>query len=183
MAYSLRLQPLLKRPPTLQAGSRLKKNLAYFRINYLVVLLLITVVCMALNPTSLLVLAGLAVGWMYLFVLRATPLVIGGRTIRSDCVVARVVLPQAASGCHADCHSFIIASWSVRWASGQTGRVIAVLSCLSTASGNTGCNAARTSLGLGKCNFLWVEWLVGSACLLKGCCCTVVGLPSCCTAM
>ncbi len=58
------------------------------------VLLLITVVCMALNPTSLLVLAGLAVGWMYLFVLRATPLVIGGRTIRSDCVVARVVLPH-----------------------------------------------------------------------------------------
>ena len=49
------------------------------------VLLLITVVCMALNPTSLLVLAGLAVGWLYLFVLRATPLVIGGRTIRLDC--------------------------------------------------------------------------------------------------
>eukprot|EP00891_Asterochloris_glomerata_P005332 jgi/Astpho2/5332/e_gw1.00075.120.1_t len=70
------------RPTSLaEAGSRLKKNLAYFRINYLVVLLLITVVCMALNPTSLLVLAGLAVGWMYLFVLRATPLVIGGRTI------------------------------------------------------------------------------------------------------
>lgn len=38
-------------------------------------------ICMILNPQSLIVLAILFGMWIYLFILRSSPLVIGGRTI------------------------------------------------------------------------------------------------------
>lgn len=65
-----------------QATGRLKKNAAYFRVNYLAFVLVVTVTCMVLNPTSLVVLGFLALVWLYFFAIRTSPVVIGGRTFR-----------------------------------------------------------------------------------------------------
>lgn len=65
-----------------QATGRLRKNALYFKVNYLVVILTITAVTMALYPTSLIVLGCLALAWLYLFVVKQSPLVIGGRTFK-----------------------------------------------------------------------------------------------------
>jgi len=59
--------------------SRFKKNTAYFRINYFLVVVVTMVVCMVLNPASLIVLGMLAATWFYLFVARQAPITIGGR--------------------------------------------------------------------------------------------------------
>ena len=42
----------------------------------------VTLVTLAFNPTSFLVLGLLAMAWIYLFVVRSSPIVIGGRTFR-----------------------------------------------------------------------------------------------------
>lgn len=76
----------------LQATGRLRKNAHYFKVNYLVVIVTITAVTMALYPTSLIVLGLLAVAWLYMFVMRQKPLVIGGRTFKYvACIVAKWV--------------------------------------------------------------------------------------------
>lgn len=62
--------------------TRVRKNLAYFRVNYLTIALVVTIVSMILNPSSLIVLGILLLGWIYLFVVRQAPVVIGGRTFR-----------------------------------------------------------------------------------------------------
>lgn len=70
------------RDPALQATSRLRKNANYFKVNYLIVMLLCTAFTFVLHPSSLLVLALLAGSWIYVFLMRTTPLVISGRTLR-----------------------------------------------------------------------------------------------------
>lgn len=66
----------------LQATGRLRKNAAYFRVNYLIFVGLVTAICFCLHPTSLFVVGFLAMAWVYLFVVRQSPIVIGGRTFR-----------------------------------------------------------------------------------------------------
>lgn len=65
-----------------QAASRLRKNAAYFRINYLIVTSLTVAAAFVLNPQSLFVLGFLMAGWVYMFAVRQGPLVISGREIR-----------------------------------------------------------------------------------------------------
>lgn len=73
------------RPANLaEATGRLRKNANYFKVNYLVVIVTITAATMALYPTSLIVLGLLALAWLYLFVVRSSPLVIGGRTFNDN---------------------------------------------------------------------------------------------------
>lgn len=74
--------PAYLKPIFLQATGRLRKNANYFKVNYLVVIVTITAVTMALYPTSLIVLGLLALAWLYLFVIKSSPLVIGGRTFK-----------------------------------------------------------------------------------------------------
>lgn len=64
-----------------EAASRLRKNAAYFRINYLVVILLTVAATFLTHPSSLVVLGGLAASWVYVFALRSSPLVISGREL------------------------------------------------------------------------------------------------------
>lgn len=64
-----------------EALSRIRKNAAYFRVNYLIVMLATTALTFVMNPASLLVLALLSVGWIYIMFLRTAPLEIGGRTL------------------------------------------------------------------------------------------------------
>lgn len=64
-----------------EATSRIRRNLAYFRVNYLIVVLLTLMAAFIMNPSSLFVLGFLLASWMYVFVIRQSPLVIGGRQL------------------------------------------------------------------------------------------------------
>lgn len=64
-----------------EALSRLKRNATYFRVNYLIIMLATTALTFVMNPMSLLVLAALLGGWIYVMFLRTSPLEIGGRTL------------------------------------------------------------------------------------------------------
>ncbi|MEW5299824.1 MAG: hypothetical protein WDW36_002799 [Sanguina aurantia] len=69
------------KPATLsEATSRLRKNASYFKVNYLIVVLLTTALSFLLHPASLIAVALLSAAWVYLFLIRTTPLEIGGRT-------------------------------------------------------------------------------------------------------
>lgn len=65
-----------------QATGRLRKNAAYFRVNYLIFVSLVTLVCFGFHPTSLIVVAFLAMAWAYLFLVRQAPIVLAGRTFK-----------------------------------------------------------------------------------------------------
>jgi hypothetical protein len=62
--------------------SRLRTNVSYFRVNYMVFLLLSTVLVMLMNPSSLIVLGGLGASWVYMYAIRTAPVQIGERTLR-----------------------------------------------------------------------------------------------------
>ncbi|KAG2489999.1 hypothetical protein HYH03_011466 [Edaphochlamys debaryana] len=64
-----------------EATSRLRKNANYFKVNYLIVMLLTTALTFVMHPSSLLVLALLAGSWIYVFLVRTAPLQLGGRTL------------------------------------------------------------------------------------------------------
>ena len=90
----------------MQATGRLRKNAHYFKVNYLIVMLGVTLITLALNPTSLIALAFLAMAWVYLFVVRQAPIVIAGRTFR------RGACPNLP---HACMHACLLASSQIRW--------------------------------------------------------------------
>lgn len=50
---------------------RIRKNLTYFRVNYFLFIVLVTITLILLNPSSILVMALLGGLWSFLFVLRS----------------------------------------------------------------------------------------------------------------
>lgn len=68
-------------PTSRQAITRLRKNFAYYRVNYGIVGLATTSLVMLVNPWSLVVLACLALVWIYAYLLRSTPFNFNGREI------------------------------------------------------------------------------------------------------
>ena len=80
----------------LQATGRLRKNAQYFKVNYLIVMLAVTLITLVLNPTSLIALAFLAMAWVYLFVVRQSPIVIAGRTFRCLALPSRLARTSCA---------------------------------------------------------------------------------------
>ena len=65
----------------MQALTRIKKNSAYFRVNYLLVMLATCAATFALHPTALIVLGLVLAGWIWALFIRTTPIVISGRTL------------------------------------------------------------------------------------------------------
>lgn len=65
-----------------EAASRLRKNAGYFRINYLIVILLTVAGTFLTHPSSLFVLAFLLASWVYMFAIKQGPLVINGKELR-----------------------------------------------------------------------------------------------------
>ena len=63
------------------ATGRIRRNLTYFKINYLVFMVLTTLVVMLMNPSSLFVLGGLGAAWSYVFVIRTTPITYNDRAL------------------------------------------------------------------------------------------------------
>ncbi|KAF3971729.1 hypothetical protein ACB098_06G136500 [Castanea mollissima] len=73
----------MTRPESLtEAYSRIRKNLAYFRVNYLTFISLVLAFSLLSHPISLLVLLSLLAAWTFLYLFRPSdqPLVILGRT-------------------------------------------------------------------------------------------------------
>merc|ERR1711966_125415 len=69
------------KPDTLaEATSRIRKNIAYFKVNYVLFVLMTLMLCLLTHPMSLFMLMALGTAWVYLFVVRTEPLVIQGRT-------------------------------------------------------------------------------------------------------
>eukprot|EP00798_Chlamydomonas_sp_ICE-L_P003380 gene3380-13417_t len=64
-----------------EAATRVRKNAAYFRINYLIVMLTTCTVTFLMNPSSLLVLGLLLGFWIYFLFVKTTPVEIAGRTL------------------------------------------------------------------------------------------------------
>ncbi|KAG0469131.1 hypothetical protein HPP92_018459 [Vanilla planifolia] len=71
------------RPESLsEATSRVRKNYAYFRVNYLALIASVLAVSLVTNPISLIILLGLLASWCFLYLFRPAdpPLVLFGRT-------------------------------------------------------------------------------------------------------
>ena len=65
-----------------EASSRVRKNLAYFKVNYGIGVVSIVTLCLVTSPVSLAVVFALGAMWTYLFVVAAgQPLVVGGRQL------------------------------------------------------------------------------------------------------
>lgn len=63
------------------ALGRIRKNLSYFKANYLTIMLIVIVLSMLSSPSSILYTSLLACVWIYLFMVRSEPLVLGGRSL------------------------------------------------------------------------------------------------------
>eukprot|EP00475_Leptophrys_vorax_P038028 TRINITY_DN662_c0_g2_i1.p1 TRINITY_DN662_c0_g2~~TRINITY_DN662_c0_g2_i1.p1 ORF type:complete len:214 (-),score=13.83 TRINITY_DN662_c0_g2_i1:246-887(-) len=63
------------------ALGRLRKNVVYFKANYIVVILGMVALSLLFSPISIFWIAFLGCAWIYLFMIRSEPLVIGGRIL------------------------------------------------------------------------------------------------------
>ncbi|GMP69537.1 hypothetical protein CsSME_00028758 [Camellia sinensis var. sinensis] len=73
----------LARPDSLSdAASRIRKNLSYFRVNYITLIALVLALSLLSHPLSLLVLLCLLASWLFLYLFRPSdqPFVLFGRT-------------------------------------------------------------------------------------------------------
>ncbi|KAH0449348.1 hypothetical protein IEQ34_023148 [Dendrobium chrysotoxum] len=71
------------RPESLsEANSRVRKNFAYFRVNYLALIAAVLVLSLITHPASLVILLGLLASWCFLYFFRPSdpPLVLFGRS-------------------------------------------------------------------------------------------------------
>ncbi|CAK7325935.1 unnamed protein product [Dovyalis caffra] len=81
--YELIDRNSMARPDSLsEAATRIRKNLPYFKVNYITLLVLILAFSLLSHPFSLLVLLSLLASWIFLYLFRPSdqPLVILGRS-------------------------------------------------------------------------------------------------------
>lgn len=71
---------------------RINTNAKHFRANYVIIILFILFLSLLGNPTSLIILIAMMIGWLYLYFLRVTPLVIFGYQIDERLVVISLLL-------------------------------------------------------------------------------------------
>jgi hypothetical protein len=72
----------LSKPETFSEGvGRIRKNLKYFKFNYLTLSFIVTALTFVSHPGSLIWLACLAAMWFYLYIVRKDPVTVNGRTL------------------------------------------------------------------------------------------------------
>ncbi|XP_058722318.1 PRA1 family protein F2-like [Vicia villosa] len=71
---------------------RINTNARHFRANYVIIILFILFLSLLGNPTSLIISIAMMIGWLYLYFLRVTPLVIFGYQIDERLVVISLLL-------------------------------------------------------------------------------------------
>ncbi|CAN1812158.1 PRA1 family protein B4 [Linum perenne] len=83
------------RPDSLtEAVARIRKNLSYFKVNYISLLVVVLALSLLSNPFSLLVLLSLLASWIFLYLFRPSdqPVVIFGRTFSERETLAVLVV-------------------------------------------------------------------------------------------
>ncbi|CAK8533866.1 unnamed protein product [Lathyrus sativus] len=88
------IQPSRVKLPSyfLDALQRINTNAEHFRANYVIMILFILFLSLLRKPTSLIILTVMMIGWLYLYFLRVTPLVILGYEIDERLVVISLLL-------------------------------------------------------------------------------------------
>ncbi|KAI7735773.1 hypothetical protein M8C21_000535 [Ambrosia artemisiifolia] len=69
------------------AFSRIKTNVGYFRMNYVIIMLVILFLSLLFHPISLIVFVIMMAAWLFLYFLRDEPLIIFHRTIGDRAVL------------------------------------------------------------------------------------------------
>jgi len=64
-----------------EATGRIRKNVNYFKVNYVLFMISVLVMCLLTHPSSLFLLSGLGAVWTYLYAVKTEPLVISGREV------------------------------------------------------------------------------------------------------
>lgn len=71
-----------------EAGSRIRKNGAHFRLNYALLFTAVLALTLISNPVSLFLLCGLLAAWIFAYLIRTTPLTLFNRTFSEREVLA-----------------------------------------------------------------------------------------------
>mmetsp|Transcript_23833 Transcript_23833/g.28780 ORF Transcript_23833/g.28780 Transcript_23833/m.28780 type:complete len:183 (+) Transcript_23833:198-746(+) len=64
-----------------EATGRIRKNVNYFKINYMIFVFSVLVLFLLTNPFAMFLLFGIGASWVYLFAVKKDPLVINGREL------------------------------------------------------------------------------------------------------
>ncbi|CAM8927264.1 unnamed protein product [Rhodiola kirilowii] len=77
-----------------EASLRIRKNYAYFRINYLSLIAVVVTISLLTNPFSLILLIALLAAWLFLYLFRSSdqPLVLFGRTFSEPETLGMLIL-------------------------------------------------------------------------------------------